>query len=271
MSRTTLERPNIYDYLKIIAIVTMIIDHVGYFLYPEELRYRTIGRIAFPLFFLLIGRNKSSKIATSLIIAAVLVQGTLWFLSITQWYDLWQLNILPAAIITKLALQYIPVLAKYIARVTKRDRITISSHVSQETISIVGWSTVMIACLLLVPYTHTRIDYGSIVLSTAIAGKLFREYHKQWQSLLVPIVLCFWWRIIINQAFPLEQHQRILVYGARTLSIVAIVFMSRNNVVIRTHTMRDKLMLWCSNYAVHIYILHFLGLLGIALLIKSQH
>ena len=269
MSRSTLERPNIYDYLKAIAIITMIIDHIGYFLYPEDLRYRTIGRIAFPLFFLLIGRNKSSKIAMSLIIAAILVQGTLWFLSIAQWYDFRQLNILPAAIITKLALQYIPLLVKHIARITRLDRLMMPSNTSSDVASITGWSIVMIVCLLLVPYTHDRIDYGSIVLSTAIAGKLLRDYHKQRQLLLIPMVLCLRGWVIINQAFPLDSYQWALVYTARACSITIMFVMSKHNMAIRINRIWDKLILWCSNYAVQIYILHFLGLLWIALLIKS--
>lgn len=127
----------------------------------------------------------------------------------------------------------------------------------------------MIVCLVLVPYTHTRIDYGSIVLSTAIAGKLLKDYHKQRQLLLIPMVLCLRGWIIINQAFPLDNYQWALVYVAWICSIAIIFVMSKNNVAIRINSIWDNLILLCSNYAVQIYILHFLGLLGIALLIKS--
>ncbi len=41
-------------HLKIIAIVTMTIDHVGYHLYPTTDLYRIIGRICFPLIAFLI-------------------------------------------------------------------------------------------------------------------------------------------------------------------------------------------------------------------------
>lgn len=36
--------------LKLIALFTMIIDHVGHFLFPELIILRVIGRIAFPIF-----------------------------------------------------------------------------------------------------------------------------------------------------------------------------------------------------------------------------
>jgi len=38
------------NFLKLIAVVTMIIDHVGTEFYPDEIGWRLIGRLAFPLF-----------------------------------------------------------------------------------------------------------------------------------------------------------------------------------------------------------------------------
>ncbi|MBQ8840958.1 MAG: hypothetical protein IJ004_06540 [Clostridia bacterium] len=63
--------------LKIIALITMTIDHVGYFLYPTEQWLRIIGRIAFPIFAFLIAegcrytRNKKKYFITMLIFAVV--------------------------------------------------------------------------------------------------------------------------------------------------------------------------------------------------------
>ncbi len=38
------------DSLKIIALLTMLIDHIGAVFFPDQLLWRTIGRIAFPIF-----------------------------------------------------------------------------------------------------------------------------------------------------------------------------------------------------------------------------
>ena len=40
--------------LKIIAIVSMITDHVGFVFFPHELIFRYIGRIAFPIYCFLL-------------------------------------------------------------------------------------------------------------------------------------------------------------------------------------------------------------------------
>ena len=43
--------------LKLIALVTMTVDHVGYFLFPEIEVLRYIGRLAFPIFAYMIGEG----------------------------------------------------------------------------------------------------------------------------------------------------------------------------------------------------------------------
>lgn len=40
--------------LKMIAVITMLIDHIGAVLYPYEMGFRYIGRIAFPIFVFLL-------------------------------------------------------------------------------------------------------------------------------------------------------------------------------------------------------------------------
>lgn len=43
--------------LKVIAVITMTIDHVGMVLFPDVLLYRIIGRIAFPIFAFLAAQS----------------------------------------------------------------------------------------------------------------------------------------------------------------------------------------------------------------------
>jgi hypothetical protein len=51
------------DILKIIAIVTMLVDHIGVLFFPDIMGFRTVGRIAFPIFafFLANGFRYSSN------------------------------------------------------------------------------------------------------------------------------------------------------------------------------------------------------------------
>ena len=45
------------NHLKIIACISMLIDHIGYVLFPEIALFRIIGRIAMPLFAFFIGEG----------------------------------------------------------------------------------------------------------------------------------------------------------------------------------------------------------------------
>lgn len=54
-------RPNLYDYLKCFALLMMVIDHIGYYIFPQYLLLRLIGRWAFPIFLFLVGFNRSYR------------------------------------------------------------------------------------------------------------------------------------------------------------------------------------------------------------------
>ena len=65
------------DKLKIIAVITMTIDHIGAYLFPRITILRIIGRIAFPIFAFMIAegcthtRNKKRYLINMAILAAV--------------------------------------------------------------------------------------------------------------------------------------------------------------------------------------------------------
>ena len=51
-----------YDFLKTIAIILMVIDHVGFFFYPDESWFRVLGRLCVPIWFFLIGYARTRDI-----------------------------------------------------------------------------------------------------------------------------------------------------------------------------------------------------------------
>lgn len=48
---------NYQDFLKLMAVITMIIDHIGLYIFHEYLIMRAIGRFAFPIFCFFAGYN----------------------------------------------------------------------------------------------------------------------------------------------------------------------------------------------------------------------
>lgn len=87
------------DVLKIFAMATMVIDHIGYMFFPGQLIYRTIGRLAFPIFAyqIAIGYSKTSnlgKYVLRLLIFAVIAQLPYWFFNPGLEFRLYHFNVL---------------------------------------------------------------------------------------------------------------------------------------------------------------------------------
>ncbi len=70
-----------YDLLKAVAIILTVIDHVGYFFYPDDMWFRTLGRLCLPIWFFLIGFAHTTKvpksfwIGGSVLVASAMVAG----------------------------------------------------------------------------------------------------------------------------------------------------------------------------------------------------
>lgn len=65
--------PNSWDICKFIALITMVIDHLGYYIFPDQPWLRVVGRLAMPLFLFLVGYSQPQKFDWWLFIAAVIV------------------------------------------------------------------------------------------------------------------------------------------------------------------------------------------------------
>ncbi len=67
MTRTS----NYQDILKIIAIICMIIDHMGLYFFPETWILRTVGRYAFPIFCFFAGFNFRNRLRPKVLIYGI--------------------------------------------------------------------------------------------------------------------------------------------------------------------------------------------------------
>ncbi len=65
-----------YDLLKTLAVILMIIDHVGVYFFPDELWWRAVGRLSAPIWLFLIGYARSRDIPPKLWGGALVLIGT---------------------------------------------------------------------------------------------------------------------------------------------------------------------------------------------------
>jgi hypothetical protein len=243
-------RPNRYDYLKVLALLTMIIDHIWYFLYPEIIRLRVIGRISFPLFLLLVGYNTSYKSSLSLWSIALLLQWgiyTLYFFGYIL-YPIW--NILLAIVVTRVLLW----------RTSKQ--------------SVYIQIIIFVLSLVCSLYTNNFVDYGTLSVSFGLIGWRMNQYNihnlinKRWR---VPII---WVIMIIIYMIFIIVTSNFWTYIYRALSVIGLILfycgmrLYRGNNPLLISKMSDSSVLRLSKNALAVYIGHVAILWWIATRLK---
>ncbi|HEY9849350.1 MAG TPA: TraX family protein [Leptolyngbyaceae cyanobacterium] len=92
-------------HIKILAAISMVIDHIGYVFFPKLLIFRIIGRLSFPLFAWLIGEGekhtKNFNMYVARLIGLGIISQPLYYLL----FDLWRPNILAALALGLLAIR----------------------------------------------------------------------------------------------------------------------------------------------------------------------
>ena len=156
-------RVNSHDLVKVLAILTMVIDHVGQYFMYDNIWMRIIGRMAAPLLFYLVGYSGSYKFKYQILALGVALCLIEFFVSNDP--SLIR-NILPLNILINF------VLIKAI--LNRFDPSKLGS----------GYLILLLAILILIGnYTRTYIEYGTLGLSIAIGSRLVNERHpfgKPW-------------------------------------------------------------------------------------------
>lgn len=62
-----------YDFLKAFALLLMLVDHIGYFFYTDELWWRAVGRFSAPVWLFLVGYARSRDLSPRMWIAVIIL------------------------------------------------------------------------------------------------------------------------------------------------------------------------------------------------------
>lgn len=89
-----------YDIAKNVAVILMIVDHIGYYLFPGEEWWRVFGRMCVPVWFFLIGFARSRDLGKPLWVGA----GILVLSNVVAGMSIFPLNILGTILIVRLFL-----------------------------------------------------------------------------------------------------------------------------------------------------------------------
>lgn len=169
---------NNYDLLKVIAIITMVIDHIGLYILGDNLNCRIIGRMSAPIFFFLIGYNLSYKFRPRLLIYGLVLTIFTYYFSGT-----FSLNILLNFLLVRLFLNYSSSILK-----------------ANSTIALLSIYLAYIS-LYILPF----IDYSTFGLLVAISGKLSREGRKIAFPLFLFSIIMFIVPFLVSFDFSITQ------------------------------------------------------------------
>jgi hypothetical protein len=139
-----------YDILKTIAVLLMIVDHIGHYFYPDLLWFRAVGRICVPIWFFLVGYSASQRIPATFTIGGVIL--------------------VAANLITGMAILPLNVLFSMIAARLLTG--PCAEMVLKKGLSI--WVLSAILFILMIP-TYSLVEYGTQGLMLALSGYMIRH------------------------------------------------------------------------------------------------
>ena len=240
-----IDRPNLYDYLKIIALLTMLIDHIWYYLFPEYDFLRAIWRISFPIFLFLVWFSWSYSWRWDIPTIGLLLRGFSYSIFEKYWFWDCDANILIWITITRFFLNIIN-------KKWWRRAIIIS-----------------IFFLLIHPIYNKYVDYWSLSFFFALRWRIARYHKKYFYFWIIPLIL---WILNCKIVFDFWFKQ----WDFRYLWVICFLFsvfyflafiLSKENTNLQTwKKRRDFIILGFSKhtlafYWIHIVILTFLWLL----------
>lgn len=142
-----------YDFLKTVAVILMLVDHVGFYFFPENLWWRVFGRMCVPIWFFLIGYAQSRDLSPRLWIgAALLIAG-----NFIAGMSIVPLNILATMIIIRIIID------------------PIMNHALQNRSAF--WAIAVMMMFLIIP-SGVVSEYGTQAIIMAIFGYLVRHRDK---------------------------------------------------------------------------------------------
>lgn len=224
---------NTHDVIKCIAILTMVIDHIGFFFFLGDNWWRVPGRMAAPIFFFLVGYSPSRRLRKELWILGFLM--VIADLSMSQ--PLLPLNILFSILCCQFFLQVI--------KKTDAD--------------YGGFFFLAIAMLVLHLPLMFIIEYGAIGFAFTIVGHYYR-WHSE--NNLAPTALVFsmiFYMFAMSSGFNFTSMQNsTMLFEMIVLALVFKHFIHRDVAVPDKAKFIANACMFIGRNSLYIYVVHYL-------------
>lgn len=198
-SKVSTENLTSYDLLKSLALLLMIIDHTGFFFFPDNEWFRVLGRASMPIWLFLVGYARSRDLSSPLFIGA----GLLVIANFILGGSVFPLNILVTIILVRLILDPVA------------------------SIVFKNWEAAIygaFALSVLTIFTFLMFEYGVCALLVALCGYAFRHSQEinlsaRAQKIFFGYSMGFYslFQMLLFQMPKLESQVMVMLIGATGL------------------------------------------------------
>lgn len=227
-----------YDFFKIIAIVTMFADHIGYYFFPHTEILRVIGRMSAPIFFFLVGYSRSTTVDFKLFAYAILLQ--IVYLTINPEFQ--ALNVLFTIAILRICNSLFPLFKLY----------------------TIFFLFIIVAATT--TYTMYYVEYGTIAILFSLLGYYVQKKRTPYFLYFLGIPIGCLHVLIQQEAFHFYTHNFILLVILLATVVTLFIYFHQFNYKILIFN--KDIMKVMAKHALIIYFVHK-ALLEISALLVS--
>ena len=212
---------NSHDMIKIIAIFSMVIDHLGIFFFDDMKELRAIGRIAFPLFAFLVGYSLKYENVRDMAILFALQSG--FELLVYQSQDFYQFmckSILVTLICIRLFMRY---MQDYVERTPYFFLLffLLLDHFLSIFISYGGQGFLFAICGFFIRKKNKK---GKLFLLFTMSAYFILQYKDYYNTVLIVCVMLFTGYMLNNYSFSRYKHDKIYLLNP-------LLYLSRNSLL----------------------------------------
>ena len=229
-----------YDIVKTIAILLTVIDHIGFFFYPENYWFRVFGRACIPIWFFLVGYATSRNMGKDM----WLWGGALLLSNFIFGGQIFPLNIL----VTIMAARFV------------LDRIARATFVDSERMV---YSVVALTVLILP--TMLVVEYGTAALMLALGGYAVRHSETlnigrraQQVFIVAAVAIYALSQILLFDFSPLEQKACAFLVGLTALMMYFFKPLELVDLTNRIPRFLTEAVQFTGRYTMEIYVVHLL-------------
>ncbi len=214
---------NTHDLVKVLATIVMIIDHIGLYFADNSDWFRIVGRLAAPLFFMLVGASGAYHQKKDIIIYAFVLMGFQYYLK---------------GFIPLLNILFNFIIIKYL--LNKFDFAKLNEIAIYLLIMFLSLANI---------FLFDIVEYGTLGLLFAIYPALLRKKHPLADTWLLITVLFY--GLMCFSAYNETQYHQALVVAVFTSMFLICKFYSFKKLQIK-----NRFILLISRYSLPIYVWH---------------